>query len=262
MAAHPKAHSAKALRLACWNADGVRGRKMELDHFLGKHGVDICLLTETHLRSGQVFRLANYVCHRTDRPTEGGGTAILVRRGIDHYAIPVPGLTQLEATARHVILTSGPVKILAAYISPARPLIEADMSACLSGGLPVPMAGDLNDKHVEWNSRLITTKGRRLRDYANDHSCLIYGPDTPTTIPYNSSATPDFLDILITKYLVIPVYLTTCSALSSDHLPVLIDTRCRSSFLNLPDRPDFRRTELGQIPGLPGRQTSAYSETT
>jgi hypothetical protein len=80
-------------------------------------------------------------------------------------------------------------------------------------------------------------------DYANDHSCSIYGPETPTTIPYNSSATPDVLDIVVTKDLVIPVYLTTCSALSSDHLPVLIDTRCRSSLLNLPDRPDFRRTD-------------------
>jgi hypothetical protein len=61
MAAHPKAQSAKALRLASWNADGMSGRKSELDHILGKHGVDICLLTETHLRSGHVFRLANYV---------------------------------------------------------------------------------------------------------------------------------------------------------------------------------------------------------
>ena len=28
-----------------------------------------------------------------------------------------------------------------------------------------------------------------------------------------------------------------------DHLPVLIDTRCRSFFLNLTERPDFRRTD-------------------
>ena len=188
---------------------------MELDHFLCKHGVDICLLTETHLRSGQVFRLAIYVCHRTDRPTEGGRTAILVRRGVERYAITVPGLTQLEATAIHVMLACGPVKILAAYLSPSRPLIEADLSACPSGGLPVLMAGDLNAKYLDWNSRLITTRGRRLRDYANEHSCLIFGPDTPTTIPYNSSANSDVLDIVITKDLVIPVYLTTCSALSS-----------------------------------------------
>jgi hypothetical protein len=84
----------------------MRGRKMKLEHFLGKQGVDICLLTETHLRSGQALRLENYFCHRTDRPIECGGTAILVRRGIDHYGIPVPGLTQLEATAIHVMLAS------------------------------------------------------------------------------------------------------------------------------------------------------------
>ena len=105
------------------------------------------------------------------------------------------------------------------------------------------MAGDLNTKQTNWNSRLTTTRGRRLRDYANEHSCLIYGPDTPTTIPCNSSATPDVLDIVLTKYLVTPVYLTTCSALSSDNLPVLIERRCRSSFLNLPDRSNFRRTD-------------------
>ena len=45
------------------------------------------------------------------------------------------------------------------------------------------------------------------------------------------------LDIVINKNLSFPVYLTSCSALSSEHLPVIIDTACR-----LPDRPDFRRT--------------------
>jgi hypothetical protein len=37
----------KALRLACWNANGVCGRKLELEHFLSQHGVDICLLTNS-----------------------------------------------------------------------------------------------------------------------------------------------------------------------------------------------------------------------
>jgi hypothetical protein len=32
----------KALRLAYWNADGFRGRKLELDKFLSEHVVDIC----------------------------------------------------------------------------------------------------------------------------------------------------------------------------------------------------------------------------
>jgi hypothetical protein len=49
----------KALRLACWKADGVQERRLELDHFLGQHGVDIFLLSETYLAPGKAFRFAN-----------------------------------------------------------------------------------------------------------------------------------------------------------------------------------------------------------
>ena len=44
-----------------------------------------------------------------------------------------------------------------------------------------------------------------------------------------------------------PVYLTSCSALSSGHLLVLIDNGCRSSFQHPPDRPDFRRTDRAKF---------------
>jgi hypothetical protein len=145
------------------------------------------------------------------------------------------------------VLASKPVKILAVYLSQSRSLFASDLSTCLGGGLPVLMAGDLNDKHVEWNSRLVTKRGRLSRDYADKNSCLIYGPNTPTTVPYNPSATPHVLDIFITKDLVTPVYLTTCSALTSDHLLILIDKRCRSSILNQPDRPDLRKTNWSKF---------------
>jgi hypothetical protein len=56
--------------------------------------------------------MANYVCHRNDRLTVGGGTAILVRRGTDHYAVPVHGQQHLQATAIQIMLTNNPVKIL------------------------------------------------------------------------------------------------------------------------------------------------------
>jgi hypothetical protein len=131
-----------------------------------------------------------------------------------------------------------PVVILAVYLSPCRPLIGADLDACFRGGLPVLMTGDLNAKHVERNSRLTTRRGKLVRDYADDNSCLIFWPDNPTTNPYNPYATPDVLHIEITS-----VHLSSCSALTSDHLPVLIDTICRSSFQDPPGRPDFRRTD-------------------
>jgi len=147
--------------------------------------------------------------------------------------VPVPGLTHLEATAIQVILAGRLVKILAAYFFPFPPLIGVDLTACFGGGLPVLMAGDLNIKHMDWNSQL-----KLIRDYADENSCLIFGPDTPTTKPYNSSATSDVLDIVMVKDLPFPVYLTSCSALSLDHLPVLIDIACYSSFQHPPDRSD------------------------
>jgi hypothetical protein len=110
-------------------------------------------------------------------------------------------------------------------------------------GLPVLMAGDLNAKHVDWNSRLNTRRWKLQRDYAAGKFCLIFRPNTPTTNPYNPSAIPDVLDIAMSKDLTFQVYLNSCSTLSSDHLSVLIDTDCRSSFHHPQDRHNFRRTD-------------------
>jgi len=143
------------------------------------------------------------------------------------------------------------------------------MTACFVGGLPVLMAGDLNAKLVDWNSRLTTRRGKILRDYDDGNSCLIFGPDTPTTNPYKPSATPDVLDIVVTKDVPFQVYLTSCSALNSDQLPVLIDNACRSSFHHPPDCPNFRRTDWanfqtlleGHIPFDPALQNGMAIDT-
>jgi hypothetical protein len=151
-------------------------------------------------------------------------------------------------------------------------LISADLYACFGGGLPVPMVGDLHAKHMDWNSLLTTTTVKLLRDYADGNSFLIYGPDSPTTNPYKNSATPDVFDIMINRDLPSPVALTSCSALSSDHLSVLIDTGCRSSFQHPRDRPDVRRTdwakfqthleaEIPLIPELHDKDIDMYVES-
>ena len=157
--------------------------------------------------------------------------------------VPVRSVTLLETAAIQTELAGRSVKIHAAYISPSRPLFGAGLEACFGGGLPVLFFGDLNAKHVDWNSRLSTTREKLLLDYADSNSSVIFGPDSPTTNPYNPSATPDVLDIVITRDLQSPIDLTSCSALSSDYLPLFIDTRCRSSFHCPPDCPYVRRTD-------------------
>jgi hypothetical protein len=42
------------------------------------------------------------------------------------------------------MLAAKPVKIFAAYLSPSRPRILADLSTHFGGGLPVLLPGDLN----------------------------------------------------------------------------------------------------------------------
>ena len=72
MAARPrKRERDKLLRLAYWNADGVHGRKLELEHFLNQHDVDISLLSEAFLNHNEAFRLAN--CLPPHRQTDSRG---------------------------------------------------------------------------------------------------------------------------------------------------------------------------------------------
>jgi hypothetical protein len=106
------------------------------------------------------------------------------------------------------------MKIVAAYPLPTRPLIDSDLTDCLSCGLTDMMASDFNAKHTDWISRMITARGALLRDYANRKACLIYGPDPPTTSPYQPKTNPDVLNIAVFKDFVLTVYLTVCPALS------------------------------------------------
>jgi hypothetical protein len=92
-------------------------------------------------------------------------------------------VTQLEATATYIILASDTLKILAVYFSPSRPIVATDLTPCFGGGFSVLMVGDVNAKHVGWNSRLTTTWAKLLRDCASGNSCLIYGPGSPTIVP-------------------------------------------------------------------------------
>jgi hypothetical protein len=102
-----------------------------------------------------------FATERTARP-RGEAQQSLSTGGIDHYAVPVSGLQHLEATVIYLVLATSPVKLT--YLSPTRPLIESDLSECLSRGFPVLLAGDLNAKYTDWNSRLTTARGSFLRD--------------------------------------------------------------------------------------------------
>jgi hypothetical protein len=78
------------------------------------------------------------------------------------------------------MLVLKPMTIVAAYFPSSRPMIGADLDHCYGGMLPVVLAGDLNAKHVNWNTRLSTIRGKLLCDFSEGNPCLIFGPETQT----------------------------------------------------------------------------------
>ncbi|GFW58600.1 hypothetical protein TNCV_1579321 [Trichonephila clavipes] len=108
------------LRIAAWNANGVRSRIVELRDFINKHSIDIILLQETLLKPGVSIRVPNYTLYRNDRETQNfpsGGTAILIKSSLKHHHLPTPSLGTVETTI--VVLTppgENPLLVASIYI--------------------------------------------------------------------------------------------------------------------------------------------------
>jgi hypothetical protein len=74
-----------------WNARGIKSKKFELINYLEANNIPIALISETHLQSSITFRCSYYITYRSDRiAQQGGGTAILIGRDINHNEFPLP----------------------------------------------------------------------------------------------------------------------------------------------------------------------------
>lgn len=209
------------LKICIWNATGVRNKKLELQHFIVQHKIDIVLLSETHLRPNAPFKLRNMIGYRTDRQGLGGGTAIYLRRTIPHREVTLPPLQQLEATAVSIWTDLGEVTFVATYLRPAAQLIRQDLQNILAPNGKTFIGGDWNAKHTTWNSRVITPRGQQLHRLEQELDLEIWGPLEPTHTPNRSDQHPDVLDIVITQGLGVDPRLVTINDLSSNHDPVL-----------------------------------------
>nr|CAD7434834.1 unnamed protein product [Timema monikensis] len=238
----------KELTVALWNANGVAGKKAELESFLAKHRVDVMLLGETHLRSAMRFSLAEFICHRSDRAGDvgRGGTAVLVRRGLDHHVVSLPPLQHMEATAIQLVTSTGPVRLISIYFPPYHRFDQAtgaDMEVLLRGTTPVLIGGDFNAKHPSWGSRIMCARGGLLRDVIDLHGLVAAGPPTPTHFPFNPGYLPDVLDFVVSRGIRRRLVLKSLAELDSDHNPVLVNLGRAVSFIDPPEKPDLKRTD-------------------
>lgn len=144
--------------------------------------------------------MANFNTYRCDRNGNGGGTAVFVRRSIDHCREEVcSGQHRFEANSVVISMAHGErLKICAVYNSLNRVLDDALLDLVLASDIPMIAAGDFNAKHLAWNSRATNRNGRVLLKYATQHALGVYGPAEPTYYDRNGRR-PDVLIMKITS---------------------------------------------------------------
>ena len=212
-----------SLSVVFWNANGLAPKRDELHEFVSRHNLDVILVQETFLKPDINPKIPNYRLYRNDRLTgRGGGTAIYVKSSIEHHLFYTPALQHIEATTVIINTSSaGPVKFVSAYNPPNKRILDTDLDSLLIDNIPTIIAGDLNSKHPNWNSRVTNTNGKILNSYIElNTNCIAAGPFTPTHFSHNR---PDILDIAVLKDCPLTFSLDTLNDLSSDHNPVLMN---------------------------------------
>jgi len=254
------------LRILCYNADGIYNGRLALQELLHSLDIDIALICETRLPTWFEWRNPGYRTYSTRGPNLiHGGTAVLVKSNIQHAHVKIPMMSSLQATAIIVELNGLETVIGALYQSPSKPLVKEDYDKLigLSKSGKFIFGGDLNCKHTDWNSRLTTWRGKKLARHADTNGYAISAPDSPTYYPYHKTAPPDVLDIFL-HHMELPVEdVVALDELNSDHVPVLLTTKCSMSAQVRPDtchvRWDVFRQHLKpiELPSDPFESTDA-----
>lgn len=229
----------KDLSIMLWNAQSIRSKINEFSNFLHMQQIDISLISETWLKSGENCSVQNYTLYRKDRPTTsnnkrniGGGVAIAIRNDIPHKQLPDLGLDIIETIGIEV---QG-VQIYSAYF-PGSKLNSHKLKAFKSDIIKISsfrkkflIGGDFNSKHRFWNCTKRNKAGQILFEEMSKRNFMIHFPDSHTYFPPQvNKTTPSTVDMFLTGGSNGISDIVTLNDLSSDHLPVCFKLEFSSS---------------------------------
>lgn len=209
-----------------WNANGLQNKRSTFIEFLERHNVNIACICETHFVPHKPFKIPGYTIYRQDRDCAiaSGGTAIFIKKNIQHHQILIPTLSTLEAVAIKITFNNTDLIIVSAYLQPNKRIQYSDLQNISSFGCPVLILGDLNSKNTIWKCRVSNPNGKRLHQITTDLSINISAPDEPTFYPTRADHRPDILDVVLFKDFYSPIFQNVLSELDSDHCPVIISS--------------------------------------
>lgn len=204
------------LKLAAWNADGVRSKKYEISYFIKQHSIKIFLLNETRLTPSDNFEIKGFHVARMDRSTNShyGGVAILVHNSIQFKILPSINCS-MENVGIQVL--NGP-RIICVYNSPSNNFRITCLEKLLNCRETL-VIGDLNAKHGIWGISNLKSNGNGrtlLKFLEKNADCNIHHSPNPTLYPYNGTS-PSTVDILLAKSFTRISEIESLPDLPSDH---------------------------------------------
>jgi exonuclease III len=220
-------------KVFAFNANGIGRQRYELSKQLQEQRIDVALLSETHLKPHERFFIPNYHFYQTDRfPGRKGGTTVAVRKGIPHDYVDLPSLVSIEAAGVCLPIGNSELMLAAVYKSPGRAWSDADVIELLSFRHKSVLAGDLNAKHLFWNSAVSNPSGEKLLKLFDSSEFEITAPQCPTH--YSPAGNGDVLDIVVHQNARLSEVIVS-DVLDSDHLPILFHILDHVTTRNLSD---------------------------
>ena len=214
----------KPLQILYWNADGVERDKLLLGVVLEREAIDIALIGETRLRPNSKLKIRNYTTYHTPGPNSPhGGTAVIIKSNIQHRHLTTPTLKNLQLTAIEISTHTETIAIGAVYHSPSLTLQNDDLDKIYNMCDSFIYAGDMNAKHTQWNSRIVSTRGRILASHAAVNEYEVLAPQEHTHYPRNPEHSSDVLDIVLYKSKGHISKIETMAEFNSDHDPVKLE---------------------------------------
>ena len=172
------------------------------------------------------FKIKGYTIYVANHPNNKarGGSAIIIRNNLKHFEKYHLQSEEVQISVVCVTSIKQNINIGAIYYPPRHNLKRADYkNHLLHMGERCILGGDFNAKHTDWGSRIVTTKGKELREAMRELGCEYYSTCKPTYWPTDRDKIPDLLDFFVSRK-VSPNFINIEENfdLNSDHSAVIL----------------------------------------
>jgi hypothetical protein len=163
-----------------------------------------------------------YYCNHPDG-TAHGGAATLIRKALQHNEVPAYHTDKIQAVIIQINARPWPFNIAAIYSPPRHRIEIEDYENFLHHlGNKLIVGGDWNAKHTNWESRIITPKGRNLLQSITNYNYSYLSTGELTYWPSDPNRMPDLLDFFLFKNIATHyIQIAANWDLSSDHTPII-----------------------------------------